>query len=335
MNIWNKVLLGLIAVVLLPLVYFSLLALKTHQHWRSVANKIEAKLQVVGDEIQDIQFGSPKEGGDNLQNTRIELYKYYVDQGKIWRNCILQGQANNEVKVALSKPDPKGLRADLVVYAFDEAPIAQGGCYLGEFKVNAIDDKEGKWMTLEPTMRLQPRAIDRIKSGKGGWTLYAVLPNDMHEPFASLEKNGPLRAALPAAVLDEYLTDGKNHQVRQLRDYYVLLKELDRQETVLLEDVDATTRHEQYMQAATADAKKQELFQQDERTALTAQLTRMQTERDAAVAHEQSLGNELKQLETKIAQLIEDNRAVATDIARMQETMLRQVDRRSAVAAKP
>ena len=49
--------------LVLPLLYFSLVALKTHQHWRSVANKIEARFDPLKDEMQAIEFGDPPGGG--------------------------------------------------------------------------------------------------------------------------------------------------------------------------------------------------------------------------------------------------------------------------------
>jgi len=333
MNIWNKVLLGLIIVVLLPLFYFSAVALKTHKHWRAAANRIEKQLPLLEQEIDTLKFGDPdKNNGECLQSVRFELYKYLANRGRVWRDCAFQGREGNVVSVSVDKPDPHGVAPHMVVYVFDELSSQQGGCFLGEFKVNAVDKKV---VTLEQTMRLTPRAMERIKAAEQAkgkpllWTLREVLPSDTHEVFAGI-KEEQLRATLPASVVDEYLTDGKEGKVRALRDYYVQLKELDRQITVLLEEVESATRDEQYMQAALADAKKQQLFRQDERAALTAQLNRMKEERKASLAYEQSLQRELADLEAQMGQLVEDNRAVAADIAQMQAKMIRQVDRRTA-----
>jgi len=335
MNIWNKVLLWLIGLALLPLLYFSLVALRTHQHWRSVANKIESQLPGLEDEIQMLKFGDPAdEDSKSLQSVRIEMYKYLVNRGHIWRGCTFQRSEGSEVSVGIEKPDPHGITPHMVVLVFDEAPIEEGGCFLGEFKVNAVDKNQ---VTLEQTMRLTPRAIARIQASEQikdkpvRWTLREVMPNDMREPFAKMTEE-QLRAMLPAAVVDEYLTDGKNGKERLFRDYHVLVKEMDRQETVLLEEVESATRHEQYMNGALADAKKQELFRQDERAALTADLNRMKAERTATLAHEESLSRELAALEAQIKQLTADNRAVAAELAKMQSKILEQVDRRTAVA---
>jgi chromosome segregation ATPase len=182
-------------------------------------------------------------------------------------------------------------------------------------------------------MRLLPRADARLASRKGSWTICEVMPNDMREVFAGMTEQ-QLRAVVPASVVDEYLTDGRDGKQRKLRDYHVLLKELDRQETVLREDRETAKRHNDYMQAASKDAKQHQLFDQDERAALMAELDRAKKERAAAVAHEQSLQKELAALTAKISQLIEDNRATAEEIGRMQSEMIRQVDRRTAAVAK-
>ncbi|HLA85220.1 MAG TPA: hypothetical protein VJL29_10530, partial [Thermoguttaceae bacterium] len=336
MNIWNKVLLGLIAVALLPLVYFSLVALKTHEHWRSVAVKIEKQIDpndpnALPAQIEKIKYGDPAdESVESLQSVRIALYKYYVNRGRIWRNCAFQGVKGDGVLVGVKAP-PEALEIvpDMVLYAFDEASPAQGGCFLGEFKVSGVNKDGGQVQVgLEPTMRPLPKALERINSGKGTWTLCEVMPNDAHGVFAGMTKE-QLQAILPAAVVDEYLADGKEGMERKLRDYHVLLKEIDRQETLLLQELESATRHEQYMRLALEDAKRQERFSQAERASLTAELSKSAAERKAALAHEESLDRELKELAAKAAQLIEDNHKVAEEIGAMQSKMTRQVDRRT------
>lgn len=335
MNIWNKVLLGLIAVMLLPLFYFSLVALRTHEHWRSAAKKIEAQLPGLEEEIQTLKYGDPlRPDLESLQSLRIEMYKYLVNRGGLWRNCVFQRREGNEISVGVEKPDPHGIAPESILLVFDEASMPEGGCFLGEFKVKGVDKNQ---VTLEPTMRLSPKALERIlaseqiKDKPVLWTLREIMPNDMREPFAKMDEE-QLRAALPAAVVDEYLGDGKNGKERPFRDYQVLIKGLDHQWTVLLEELEEAKKHEQYMKSALADAKKQELFRQDEIAALTAKKKRMETEAKSALGYEESLAAELKSLEATIAQLAKDNQAVAAELAKMQAKMLRQVDRRATVA---
>lgn len=305
MNVWNKVLLGLIVVLLIPLAYFGLVALKTHKHWRDTANKIEARIPVVTKEIERIEFGDPTDPKvESLQSVRVELYKYLVNRGRVWRNCAFQ-QADpqkGEYRASIDKPDPHELAAGAIVYVFDEAAVKDGGCFLGEFKVGGVDKKVA---TLSPTMRLGPKAAARLAAGKGSWTICEVMPNDV--------------------------LDGKQEN---RRDFYVLLKEVDRQETMLLDDVVTAQRHKAYMDVAIEDAKKQQLFHQEERATLLAELEKAKAERAAALAHEQTLAGRFADLKAKMDQLIQDNRATAEEIGRIQASLIRQVDRRTAAVAK-
>ena len=339
MNIWNKVLLGLIIVVLLPLAYFSMVALKTHQHWRSTAKKYEALVPVLEKKIETIKYGDPtKEGKDEcLQSVRIELYKYLVNRGRIWRHCVFESRNESTILVDAKIPQKEhGIAVGTILVAFDETSIPEGGCYLGEFKVTAVNDSQ---IQLEPTMRLPQKSIDRIlaceniKDKPVLWTLCSTMTTDMNGVFAGM-KEDDLRAILPEKVVEEYLTDGKDDTVRKLRDYHILFKELDRQETMLLDEIDTATTHNKYMKGTLGDARQQQLFRQDERATLMAQLKEVSRERDASLAHLQTLKKEKQDQEAQIAQLIEDNQKTAEQIAEMQAKLLRQVDRRTAVAAQ-
>ncbi|MBN1589780.1 MAG: hypothetical protein JW888_09715 [Pirellulales bacterium] len=335
MNIWNKVLLGLIAVMLLPLFYFSMVALKTHEHWRTAAKKLEAKRDMLQKEIPIIKYGDPnREDPECLQSVGIELHKYLVNRGRIWRKCVFQGgfdPKTNKVVVRVDKPAPHKIAAGMVVYAFDEAPASQGGCFLGEFEVKDIIDKTQIGMV--PTMRLSPQAKARLVAGKGLWTLDEILPQDARDPFVGLTRE-QLAAMIPAEVVDEYANDGQDGKERPLRDYHVLLKEFDRQETILIEEIATAQRHLQQMVEARDDAERQKHFRQNEIVSLKTELNRAKHERKAALAHQQSLTDELAKLEAKMAQLVKDNQRIVQEIGKMQSEMIRQVDRRTAVVAQ-
>ena len=102
-----------------------------------------------------------------------------------------------------------------------------------------------------------------------------------------------MKEILPAGTVEEVLNDGKDGKVRQLRDFLVLLKQFDRQRTALMEKHQTASRHKQDVEAAVADAKKQVQFRQDELAALKTELTDMNRQRDAALAHEKAIEKQL------------------------------------------
>ena len=53
MSIWNKILIGLIIVALLPFFYMAARTLKTHQHWREKAQAFEEQIDKQ-EELQEL-----------------------------------------------------------------------------------------------------------------------------------------------------------------------------------------------------------------------------------------------------------------------------------------
>ncbi|MCX7425128.1 MAG: hypothetical protein NTW96_05805 [Planctomycetia bacterium] len=333
MSIWNKVFIGLIIVASLGLFYVSMQALKTHKYWRTSANAHELRLAELPKEIENLKYGTEVAGG-SLQALRIELYKELIDRGRVWYNAMPQ-QVNpqtGEVRVGIEKPAPHGIKLKTVLYVFEATGPKAGGRFLGEFRVKEVAEKTAL-AVLEPSMTMVPEELQRLQESKGPWTLRELMTNDTHEVFAGLTEQ-QLKEILPAGAVEEVLNDGKNGKVRQLRDFLVLLKQFDRQRTALMEKHQTALRHKQDVEAAVADAKKQVQFRQDELAALKTEEADMNRQRDAALAHEKALIEQLESQKTKIAKLIDESRAVADEIAKAQFHALEVVDRRAAVASQ-
>ena len=82
-----------------------------------------------------------------------------VDRGRVWKNCVPQrvDPAIGLSVVAVEFPDPHRIQDKSIIYVFEEG---EAGRYLGEFKVEAVAEKQ---VTLTPTMKLSPRQLDKIK----------------------------------------------------------------------------------------------------------------------------------------------------------------------------
>ncbi len=113
-----------------------------------------------------------------------------VDRQRVWYKCDPQVSINRQagtvtVKVSIDQPNPSGIANKSILYAFEEAPTAEKGRYLGEFKVTAVGDKQ---VTLEPASKLLPVDLEKLASAKRPWNLYDSLPHDNHAIFRDIKR---------------------------------------------------------------------------------------------------------------------------------------------------
>ena len=73
----------------------------------------------------------------------------------------------------------------MVLFAFQQQPVAQGGKYLGEFKVTA-GDGTAKTIEIAPNLPLTDEDRQRLAQAKGPLTLYFVMPVDDAKLYAAM-----------------------------------------------------------------------------------------------------------------------------------------------------
>ena len=82
MSVWNKVLLGVIGVALLPYFYLSARALKTQQYWESQAKQNEKRLKEVQEENRKLVEADKLPNGNlGIDAARRELYGVLIGAG--------------------------------------------------------------------------------------------------------------------------------------------------------------------------------------------------------------------------------------------------------------
>ncbi|MBN2474386.1 MAG: hypothetical protein JXB62_07245 [Pirellulales bacterium] len=216
MSIWNKILIGLIFVALLPFFYMAARTLKTHQHWCTLAQKHEQEIARLENENYLLEEANGDEEGAGgkmgTKRLRLELHKLLIDRGRVWMNCTPQ-QADPQtgrVLVTTGLPDPHRIGANTVLYVFEEAEadpanLGQGGQYIGEFLVTDVADKQ---VQLAPSMKMNDQELQRLTGSQGPWALYEIMPVDSHDVFAGMEE-ARLAALLPEEGLTEYVHDGQ------------------------------------------------------------------------------------------------------------------------------
>jgi hypothetical protein len=351
MSIWNKVLVGLIGVAALAFFYMAARTLKTHQYWRELARQYEAKIVQVKDDNYQLVERVQKEGEQTemgIKQVRRELHKLLIDRGRVWYNCdpkvkVGRDRGDAEVRITTDQPDPHGIGDKSVLYAFEEPDVQKKGRYLGEFKVTAAADKQ---ITLAPTAKLTPREVERLATAKKPWTLYEVMPRDQHYIFADLS-DAEKKALLPAEVLPEYLKDGKpaakddpaecvadGTYVRPLRDYRILFDADRVNYTDMVDLFEATTRDKDLVEAALAEAKLQKAAAKDAVATTTTELTKYTSEGKAVAALRKTLEDKVAAMKALVARMMENNKVMAGQIARLQWDAVRRIDQRTRAMAQ-
>jgi hypothetical protein len=313
MSIWNKVLVWVIGVLSLPLFYLGARTLKTHQYWRELAIKHQRKIDDLQRQNRTLIDGGGGQGEQaqlGIRQRRIELSKLLLDRRRVWTQCdpkvaVSRDKGTAEVSVTLEQPNPHGIAKNTILYGFEEADAnakEKKGRYLGEFKVTKADEK-AKTVTLEPTLPLNPRELERLATAQKPWNLYEVLPHNDPD-------SGPVH------------------------DYQVLLTALNAQRTLLIDQIEATTRDKKLVDDALAQAQQQEEGAKQDVDTAKEEAKRVGRQRDAVATYRKTLEHELEAVKADIARLMEQNKAMAGQIAKQQWEATRRIDERSRTMAQ-
>ncbi len=352
MNIWNKILLGLITLVSLAFFYMAARTLKTHQAWRSTANAYEKALQQARQEQERLAEGGEVDGQfrRGLRQVRLALDMAMRERGRVWKALpsgrpTPQGPDGSfEVLVKVDAPE-RQITVKMILYVFEEELAIRGGKYLGEFKVEGVDEAQ-KQITLKPTRRMEKAEYDRVVASNTGWFLYERLPLDSRDLFAGMTET-ELREVLPESVLPEFLKDGKPWEqgdpedcldpktklyVRQPVDFErALAFEYIRHSKLVDQNRCATTNLQTVTNALTtaeADQKRHEKEVADTK----AELAKLESERKALETHLGEVVQRLAETEKKIAASIAQIQSMVGEIARIQLEATRKINERTQAA---
>jgi hypothetical protein len=339
MSIWNKILIGCICVA--SLVFFVMVArtVRTHQHWRQLADKFQKRIAEVREESRKLKQGD----GDwmGMAQAHLESSKLASDLGRVWYHCTPKpwnaqtGQGSVAIEMPKreaepGKPEtplPHGIADKTILHVFEKEDLQKGGHYLGEFKVVGVTDRD---VALQPTHKLSDAQLQRLGQSKGPWILFAKLPLDSHEAFAGL-KESQLKELLPEATVAEYIRDGQASQpgdpdrrksngkfVRGLRDYSPILEAFSTRRTVLVDSIEAGRRDQQAAEDALADAKAQQEFLQKQKASFVEEVAKFVRQRDAVVVHLKQIQQAFTSLQKQIVDQLALNQGMAAEITKFQ-----------------
>ncbi len=238
MSIWNKILLGCIAVTALVLLVLTARALQAHRVWRESYNKHVEAIAAEQQKADEILNGNPEAGQMGLREAKLELYKILIGRGRVWDNILPvkvekgpdpESQITpppERILITLQAELPDAIEANTVVYAFQYQPPAadeetklpsERGAYLGQFTVMQVG---GNQIIVRPTVRLSDSELARVQAGQQNhvpWRLYELMPADNRDVLAKLTKeekellfpNDTTFGDAKYGTINDYLYDGQ------------------------------------------------------------------------------------------------------------------------------
>jgi hypothetical protein len=315
MNVWNKVLLGLIAVVSIVLFYFCTRALKANQVWLEAYTKHETALKNIAKQTDELVNGE-----QGLRQVRVQLAKITAGQGRVWPNAKLAnlGQAGEvTLTTAITPPTHPGIQIFAIEDPSQQSPT---GAFMGEFTVRAIQNNN---VQLAPARTLTQAQLARIQQSRSTWTLYEVMP-------AAQADAAPADTASPSAKPAEKKAGNPETPV----DYLVFFHESYRLRATMGDLISSADSDLTALKTAIQLAE-QQIESVDKHVAeLKTELAATKLARDNVVAHEKAVDKKLAEIHATIEATRKSNLEVASRIARIQLEATRQIDNRTKKVAQ-
>ncbi|HTU24085.1 MAG TPA: hypothetical protein VMF30_01730 [Pirellulales bacterium] len=312
----------------MAMVYLSARTLKTHQAWRSTVQAWEKAIHEVQKENEVIQNGV-ENGAEivepGIDQLRAELHRAVVGRGTVWFKVTADkvDPKTGACTLTIASPVPHDIVTNMVLFAFQQKPVAEGGKYLGEFKVTNGD---GKAQTIEiaPILPLTEEDSQRLAQAQGPWTLYAVMPVDDAKLYANMTPE-ERRALLPgkqAAALEEFAKPD-----RPLRDYEFFFHQSAIERALLASTIATTQDDLRRIEAAQKKADENVKFREGEITALSADREKFLVEQKAIHTYLEALGKKLVSVQADWKNLLTSTIDTARKIQRIQIRAAEEIDR--------
>ncbi len=202
------------------LVWFYLAArtLKTQDAWRNEVVSYEKAVDTVAKENTSLLDGvreDEKWTQPSLGMLKTDVESILAGRGRVWSPVARKNVAPDTgvITATVEVPDPHGIEPKTILFVFDDVEAKDGGEFLGEFEVTAVNAQE---VQMTPVLKLRASEMARIaKNAAAGLTLYEIMPRDQRELLAELPEDERLALfhnSVPPEVKQEYIKDGQPAQ---------------------------------------------------------------------------------------------------------------------------
>ncbi len=189
MSVWNKVLIGLIALAALVQLFLGAKVLKWHQGLRAGIAALETQIEQT--EAQNRQLYLGAEAGRGLPDLRVAVSRSVAGRGRVWDQVTVVVADDGTITATVAAPQPHQIAVNQSLFAF-EWPAEPAGVarYAGEFKVASVVENQ---ITLAAALKLDAPGLERLRglvAGGKPWTLFELMPMDRHDVFRGLSMSG-------------------------------------------------------------------------------------------------------------------------------------------------
>ena len=305
--------------------YMGARTLATHKSWGELVRRLEREtssaeqqaLELVGGE-QNAQ-GQAVEG--ELPQLRKELAMLVGARGGALFNVAVDSVKDGTAQLSFKTPD-HGLIPNMVLFAFDEVSVADGGSYLGEFKVVTAAEASPT-VQIAPNLPLTDSQLQRLAAAKGPWTLYSTMPIDNPVLFAGFD-DATRQSLLPKESLTEF-ADGQ----RKLRDYELFFHESFVQRSLLNDLISTTTNNIQRTEAAVQETNREIGYRDAEKVSLKSDLEKFQYEVQAIANYQKALEAKLAEVRQSLKATYLANNKLAAALTAGQMRAAEEIDQRT------
>lgn len=333
----------LVSIALASLVFLRTAArtVKDYQYWANLTDSFEKTLKERQAEVVSLRTADhehPREDKTiGVQQLRSDLERVLANRGRVWTKCDKQkaGLDPNPknpgiMSVTLSPEEPGAFAKNMLLYAFEEGDDQSPGKYLGEYRVDAVSEKQ---VVLASTTQMAASLAENVTKSKAPWVLYEMMPTDEHEAYANLPEEQ--RKSVP----EEFIKDGQQDASgkkfeRPLRDYLAIFRACEVHRALFADRDVSTTRDLGYLKTADEDAKNQEALAEKEKTQVEKEREWATAEREAVRQLLADRQNMLGIFQRLVQEAIADNLKQAQKIAKLQKEAADLIDRRTGSMAQ-
>jgi len=317
MNIWNKVLLVLIALLGIFATLWSAKELKVQSRWGEAVRKLDvATLKAQADSFR-LQTKA-----DELPALEVREYRYLLDHAENWRNCKPKAfeNAGGTAKIVFTV-ETKNIgimNAADTIYVFDTRKVDDGGGFLGRFTVTAVEDTEMSAESLDLLNDQELLHIEKSLEDQATWSIHTKCPADRPEFFRELS------AVDRSKHLSPELSELYSGTEYQPVDFGYVLSFLYQKRVENRERLASALSHQQALAESQKIASAQLQFYQNEMDRLKEEISLKEADRDEVGRLSQALEKEISNMSKQIRQTQAENEKLEEEIKRMQTEALRK-----------
>lgn len=325
--IYQAVLVAFILLGTVAFFYLGARTLATHKAWGELVRRLEQETQTAQQQTLELVGGEQNAQGQPVEGVipqlKHELEILVSNRGGALFDVAVDSVKDGVAQLTLGSPE-HGLVPNMVLFAFDGLPLAEGGRYLGEFKVVAAAE-DSPAVQIAPNLPLTEEQSKRLGAAKGPWNLYTSMPIDNGALFAALDE--PTRAALlPKESQAEYAD-----RERKLRDYELFFHDHFVQASLLDDAIRKTSSNIERTEAAAKETAREIAYREAEKTNLQADLEKFRYEARAIADYEKSLETMFAGVRQSLKTAYFDNRKLAAALTDAQLNAAEAIDRRTAL----